>query len=186
MMFPSLRGGNQNPGVKEGFLGEVNDVLSAADYLAQRPYVDPQRIYLGGHSTGGTLVLLVSEYSDRFRAVFSFGPAENVSGYPSDFVPVSQWNAAEIKLRSPAHWLAGVRSPTFVMEGMIDGNGSSLKAMQRASKNAQLRFHLVKNCNHFSILSPVNRLLAQKILADTGPTCNISLTDNELNALFGG
>src|SRR5215831_21087993 len=31
MMFPSLRGGNDNPGLKEGFFGEVDDVLAAAD-----------------------------------------------------------------------------------------------------------------------------------------------------------
>src|SRR5205807_8703685 len=30
MMFPSLRGGNDNPGVKESFLGEVEDVLASA------------------------------------------------------------------------------------------------------------------------------------------------------------
>jgi hypothetical protein len=48
MMFPSLRGGNDNPGRREGFLGEVDDVLAAADYLAAQPYVDPARIYLGG------------------------------------------------------------------------------------------------------------------------------------------
>lgn len=56
MMFPSLRGGNDNPGVKEGFLAEVDDVLAAADFLGKQNYVDPGRIYLGGHSTGGTLV----------------------------------------------------------------------------------------------------------------------------------
>src|SRR5262245_20517464 len=44
MMFPSLRGGNDNPGIKEGFLGEVDDVLAAADFLAKQPYVDPNRI----------------------------------------------------------------------------------------------------------------------------------------------
>ncbi|MGE3809330.1 MAG: alpha/beta hydrolase family protein, partial [Gemmataceae bacterium] len=33
MMFPSLRGGNDNPGVKEGFLGEVDDVVAAAEFL---------------------------------------------------------------------------------------------------------------------------------------------------------
>src|SRR5262249_51035025 len=49
MMFPSLRGGNDNPGVREGFLGEVDDVLAAADYLGKQPFVDPARIYLGGH-----------------------------------------------------------------------------------------------------------------------------------------
>src|SRR5207248_6912647 len=45
MMFPSLRGGNDNPGVKEGFLGEVDDVLAAADFLAKQEYVDPERVY---------------------------------------------------------------------------------------------------------------------------------------------
>src|SRR5262245_11682556 len=36
MMFPSLRGGNNNPGVKEGFLGEVDDVIAATDFLAKQ------------------------------------------------------------------------------------------------------------------------------------------------------
>ena len=66
MMFPSLRGGNENSGPKEGFLGEVDDILAAADFLAKQEYVDPQRIYLGGHSTGGTLVLLTADCTDRF------------------------------------------------------------------------------------------------------------------------
>jgi predicted esterase len=81
MMFPSLRGGNDNPGVKEGFWSEVDDVLAATDYLAQQDFVDPQRIYLGGHSSGGTPVLLAAECSDRYRAVFSFGPAASAAGY---------------------------------------------------------------------------------------------------------
>jgi len=29
MMFPSLRGGNDNPGRREGFYGEVDDILAA-------------------------------------------------------------------------------------------------------------------------------------------------------------
>ena len=37
-------------------------------FLAAQPYVDPARIYLGGHSTGGTLALLVAECSETFRA----------------------------------------------------------------------------------------------------------------------
>src|SRR4051794_27360337 len=81
MMFPSLRGGNDNPGIEECFLGEVDDIIAAADYLAREQSVDPQRIYLGGHSTGGTLVLLVAESTDRFRAVFSFAPVSDVAAY---------------------------------------------------------------------------------------------------------
>src|SRR5262249_622571 len=70
MMYPSFRGGNDNPGFKEGFFGEVDDVLAAADYLARQEFIDPERIYLGGHSTGGTLALLAAASTDRFRAVF--------------------------------------------------------------------------------------------------------------------
>jgi acetyl esterase/lipase len=103
MMFPSLRGGNNNPGIKEGFLGEVDDVLAAAKFLQQQPYVDPARVYLGGHSTGGTLALLVSESSPLFRAVFAFGPVGNVASYGADsgFIPVDLNNRQEIRLRSP-------------------------------------------------------------------------------------
>ncbi|WP_138223362.1 alpha/beta hydrolase family protein [Nibricoccus aquaticus] len=34
MMYPSLRGGNTNPGHLETFFGKVDDVLAAAKYLA--------------------------------------------------------------------------------------------------------------------------------------------------------
>src|SRR5205085_9170374 len=39
MMFPSLRGGNDNPGSKEGFLGEADDVLAALDHLRKQEFV---------------------------------------------------------------------------------------------------------------------------------------------------
>src|SRR6516162_7274337 len=114
MMFPSLRGGNTNPGSKEGFLGEVDDVLAAATYLARQSYVDPGRIYLGGHSTGGTLVLLTAECSARFRAVFSFGPVDDVLGYGPRFNPFVLSDRKESQLRAPVRWLHSIRAPVFV------------------------------------------------------------------------
>jgi len=117
MMFPSLRGGNNNPGVKEGFLGEVDDVLAAAKYLQKQPYVDSKRVYLGGHSTGGTLALLVSEYSPLFRAVFAFGPVEDIASYGSDrdWLPVDLRNRQEATLRPLGYWLARIPSPAWVL-----------------------------------------------------------------------
>jgi dienelactone hydrolase len=180
MMFPSLRGGNNNPGRKEGFLGEVEDILAARDFLATQPHVDPRRIYLGGHSTGGTLVLLTAECSDKFRAVFSFGPVSHVSGYPPEFTPFDTRNSQETRLRSPIYWLHAIRSTVFVFEGENDGNGESLQAMSEAAKNPHAKFLLVRGGNHFNILAPVNRLVAQKILSDTGPTCNLAITSEDL------
>jgi dienelactone hydrolase len=184
MMFPSLRGGNDNPGFKEGFLGEVDDVLAAADYLAKQDFVDPKRIYLGGHSTGGTLVLLAAECSDSFRAVFSFGPADDVAGYGPEYIPFDASDRRELELRAPGRWLHSVRSPTFVFEGTEEGNLASLQAMARASTNPKVHFYAVRGATHFSILGPTTRLLAAKVLRGEGATTNLAFTEEELNRPF--
>jgi len=185
MMFPSLRGGNTNPGVQEGFLGEVDDLIAAADFLAQQGYVDPKRIFLGGHSTGGTLVMLAAASTDRFRAVFSFGPAESVAGYGPEYTPFDTSNPREIELRSPARWLSAIACPTFVFEGTTDANVESFQSMMRASSNPKAHFHAIRGANHFSLLAPTNRLIAGKILLDDAPRMNIAFTENELNRLSG-
>ena len=181
MMFPSLRGGNMNPGFREGFFGEVDDVLAAADYLARQSYVDPQRVYLGGHSTGGTLVLLTAASTDRFRAVFSFGPVEDVGGYGSEYCPFDLSSARELELRAPIRWLHSIKSPVFVFEGVHQGNLDSLRSMAQASKNPLAHFHEVPGKDHFSVLAPTNRLIAGKIVTDTGPTTNLSFSEQELS-----
>jgi pimeloyl-ACP methyl ester carboxylesterase len=186
MLFPSLRGGNDNPGTKEGFFGEVDDVLAAADFLATQEFVDPKRIYLGGHSTGGTLVLLVAEYSDRFRAVFSFGPAAEVAGYGPEYLPFDTSSKRELELRNPIRWLHGIKSPVFVFEGdRQPGNLGSLLAMSRASTNPQAHFLRANGADHFSILAPTNQLIARKILKDDGANSNLSFTEEEVSRLFG-
>jgi acetyl esterase/lipase len=185
MMSPSLRGGNENPGIQEGFYGEVDDLLAAADYLAAQKFVDPARIYLGGHSTGGTLVLLVAECSDRFRAVVSFGPADSLLGYPRVWLPFDFAVRKEFELRAPSHWLHGIRSPVFVIEGEA-GNATAHARMAKLSTNPQVKFLLVEGADHFNVLAPTNELIAKKILEDTGEKCNLQLEPADLNALFAG
>ena len=186
MMFPSLRGGNRNPGEKESFLGEVDDALAAADYLAKLRYVDPKRIYLGGHSTGGTLAMLVAECSNRFRSVFAFGPLADVSRYgvESGFLPFDVTNRTEILLRSPGYWLSSVQSPLWVFEGAKRGNIKDLRQMRWATSNPLAHFVEINNATHFSTLAPTNSLIANKILADTEPVCNITFSEDEVNRNF--
>lgn len=184
-MYPSLRGGNTNPGFIEGFYGEVDDILAAADYLAKQDYVDPKRLYLGGHSTGGTLALLVAESTDRFRAIFSFGPVDEVSGYGSENLPFAISNRKEVELRAPIKWLRAIRNPTFVFEGTErPSNIFSLEALSRATQNPRVHFHPVQGANHFDILAPISRLLAAKILRDDGPSSNIQFSQIELAEPF--
>lgn len=185
MMYPSLRGGNRNPGQVESFFGEVNDILAAADYLAKQKYIDPKRIYLGGHSTGGTLVLLVAEYSNRFRAIFSFGPVANTARYGIKYLAFDTSSRSELELRAPGKWLQCIKSPVFVIEGMQHpGNYNELLKMQQVSSNPLIHFIPVSKANHFSTLYPVTRLLAKKVLGDDGQASEISITNSEVDALF--
>ncbi|MDB5321446.1 MAG: Alpha/beta hydrolase family protein [Phycisphaerales bacterium] len=185
MMYPSLRGGNGGPGKREGFFGEVDDVIAAAEFLASQPSVDPQRIYLGGHSTGGTLVMLVAAASPRFRAVFSFGPVDDVGGYGSEYLPFDASNPREVELRSPGRWVNSIQSPTFVFEGAQPrSNIESLRTLEQASQNPRVHFAGVQGASHFSILQPVTRLIAGKIIADTGAELNIAFAEEEFSRLF--
>lgn len=183
-MYPSFRGGNGNPGLYEDFFGEVDDIVSALEYAASLPYVDPDRIYLGGHSTGGTRALLAAEYTDRFRAVFSFGAVGEVESYNRDFV-FDAGDAQECRMRSPIEWLDQIRTPTFLIEGegkSGTGNAASLQKIDKRSENENIHCYLVNGADHFSVLGPVTWMLAQKILDDTGASSNISITQAELEA----
>ncbi|MGO4261951.1 alpha/beta hydrolase family protein [Lysobacter sp. TAB13] len=183
-MYPSLRGGNDNPGVREAFYGEVQDILAAADYLAKLDFVDPKRIYLGGHSTGGTLVLLVAETDPRFRGVFAFGPVADVSGYGEGMLPVALDNEAAIRLRSPVHWTASIRSPVFVFEGDHDANTEDLLLLRKLNQSPQAKYFLIPRATHFSTLAPANELIAKKIIADRGERSDIGFSEAELSQLL--
>ncbi len=180
-MYPSLRGGNQNPGFKEGHFGEVEDVLAAIKWLKARPGVDPRRVYLGGHSTGGTLALLVAEASTDLRAVFVFGAVARVSDYGQDALPYSVRNASEGRMRSPITWLPAIQCPTFVIEG-TDGNIEGLHEMEAASKNPKVKFFEIPGRDHFGVLQPVSKMLAQMILDDTGSEPNLPVTRESISA----
>jgi len=179
MMYPSLRGGNQNPGFKEGFLGEVDDVLGALSFLKKLDYVDPTRIYLGGHSTGATLALLAAEMTPDFRAVIAFGPVHNPVNYGDEYMPFNVRDKQEVALRSPILWMQDITSPTVVIEGS-DGNAGPLLLMKRKNSNPKLSFHKVDGATHFSVLRPLTTFMAAKFMADTGPTANVRVTGDEL------
>lgn len=181
MMYPSFRGGCGNPGNYETLFGEVDDIASAYEYAASLPYVDADRIYLGGHSTGGTRALLASEYTDRFRAVFAFGAVDKIEYHNNSQFTFDTDNKEEYKMRSPIYWLDSVKSPTFLIEGS-DGNSANLKKIERTSNNENIHCYVMEDADHFSVLAPLTRVVAQKILADTGTEPNISITQEELDA----
>ena len=164
VMFPSQRGGNDNPGKREGFYGEVDDVLAATDYLAGLPYVDSKQVYLGGHSTGGTLAMLIGESTDRYRAIFSLGPVASAAQYGGDFIYCDTNNAREMKLRSPIDWMHCVNSPMFVIEGENGNWDGAVENMKFDNTNPDIKFFKVDGFGHFDVIAPVAEKLADQIM----------------------
>lgn len=191
LMCPSWRGENDNPGKFELFFGEVDDMLAARDYLAAQPFVDPERIYIAGHSTGGTLTLLAAVSTDKFRAAFSFGGAPDMEsvvasgGYGN--TPFDTSNPKESRLRSAIHFVDAIQKPTFYFEG--SGSSYTLFAamMQIAAKPKGRPFqaYYVASGDHFSILAPLTKLIAKKINGDTGETCNVEISPKEVENAMG-
>jgi len=167
LMIPSWRGENTNPGNFELFFGEVNDLLKARDYLASLPYVDPDHIYLAGHSTGGTLSLLAATAPAEFRAIFSFGGVPDLypvvadgEGYGN--TPFDYRDRDEYRLRSAINFVGAIKSKTFYFEGEEDPFyiPDAIK-MEKYANQSEVPFDaiIITGGDHFNILAPITNLL---------------------------
>ena len=120
VMAPMLRGENGQTGTFSFLYDEVDDVLAAGEFLSNHPSVDPSRIFLAGHSAGGTLTLLAVEASSRFRAAASFDGSPDQQllydgsaakrGHHAEIVFNPQ-DARELQVRSPLAYAYSVKSP---------------------------------------------------------------------------
>ncbi len=195
LFCPSWRGENDNPGQYEMFFGEVDDAVASLEYLAKVPYVNPNRIYMIGHSTGGTITLLTAEASPRLRAAFSFGGAPDLQFVEYGNTPFSRLVADEVRLRSPIHFVAGLKTKTFYFEGNRDPAGQpdegylpDARRMQKLASAAKAPFQMftVEGGTHFNIVRPICTVLVEKLKTDTGERCNVTLTADEVNRAFAG
>ena len=108
-------------------------------------------------------------------------------GYGEDHLFYDLSNPKETQLRAPYRWLKGITSPTFVFEGTeAPGNLSALRALEKSDHGDAVHFYPAAGATHFSILRPMTRLIARKIVADTGPATNIAFTTEEVDRAVAG
>jgi acetyl esterase/lipase len=120
VMVPMLRGENGQGGDFTFLYDEVDDVLTAASFLARQPTVDPQRIFLAGHSAGATLALLTAEASNQCRAVATFDASPDLQllyhgsakkpGTHAEIV-FDPDDLGELEVRSPLAYARSLTSP---------------------------------------------------------------------------
>src|SRR5262245_41564775 len=119
-MTPILRGENGQPGVFTMFYDEIDDVLAAADHLTALPWVDSKRIYLSGHSAGGTHAMLAAMATDCFRAAAPISGSPDriqfVQGYQAE-VPFDQSDMREFQMRSPVAYATSFKCPARLYYG---------------------------------------------------------------------
>jgi dipeptidyl aminopeptidase/acylaminoacyl peptidase len=119
-MTPMLRGENGQPGSYSMFYDEVDDVVAAAELLAKTPGVDPNRVFVCGHSVGGTLAMLGAMTSKRFKGCASFsGSPDQVqwSKDPEIVVPFDRDNMTEMSMRSPLAFPKSFKCPARLYWG---------------------------------------------------------------------
>ena len=190
VLCPSWRGEADNPGRFELFFGEVDDALAAVEYVAALPYVDPQRIYMAGHSTGGTVTLLTALASGRLRAAFSFGGCPDLERLMADGgygnTPYDPGRVRETELRSPIRFVRHLRTPTYYFEGEDSAYPADAERMQAAARDALVPFtaFTLKGGDHFDVLGPLTRLVADELRRDVGPEPRLALTANKVQGAF--
>lgn len=186
LMIPSFRGENTNPGNYEMFYGEIEDLDAAREYLASLPYINDKRIYLVGHSTGGTRALLASEYTDKFRAIFSLGAIPDLAlrvqyGMAVE-IPFDQTIDEEFAVRSVYRYLKSIKKPTFYFEGSEYWQEFDSMQIDAQKNNIPLKIYNIAEGDHFNIIIPVTKLIKQKIAQDTDTSkeSNIDFTPSDI------
>jgi dipeptidyl aminopeptidase/acylaminoacyl peptidase len=165
-MLPKLRGENGLPGSYSMFYDEVEDVLAATDALAKLPGVDPKRLYVAGHSVGGTLAMLAAMSSNHFRAAASFsGSADQVvwsRGQP-ELVPFDPKDQREFQMRSPLAFPRSFKCPVRLFYGSDEFlfRKTSEKMAELATAAGLDVQALEVNGDHSSAVAPAMQLAIQ-------------------------
>ncbi|GEM_PF-301083 len=120
VMLPSFRGENGQPGDYSGFYDETSDALAAARHLESLPGVDNNRLYLAGHSNGGTLALLASMAEPMFKASVPMSAGVDAWRYFGRFdeeIRFDPHNPQEFIMRSSVCFGHSLKCPTLLLRG---------------------------------------------------------------------
>lgn len=158
VMMPMLRAENGNPGTYEGFFGEVDDAIAAGQFVSELPYVDPNNVFVAGHSVGAVLCVLSAMVPSDYKAAAALSgyldmDAWAVLEHPSRVV-FDTTDPKEVQLRNPMAFPASLRVPLILYAekgGMDEINAAFLEQAKRCGKHCEL---VVSEGDHMSMVAP--------------------------------
>jgi dipeptidyl aminopeptidase/acylaminoacyl peptidase len=108
---------------------EHADLEAGVEYLVQKGWADPSRLFVTGFSYGGIMTNWAVGHTDRFRAaasehglwnyLMSFGTDDCQRWWQDDF-GVPWQNPEGYRRSSPASGVANIKTPTLIMAGEDD------------------------------------------------------------------
>ena len=137
----------------------LSNARAAVDYaLARVPGIDPSRLYAAGHSSAGSLALLVAEYDPRITACIAYAPCCNVPKRLGEQTLSVLDNAIDgerdfLTRSSPNTHPEKVRCPLFLFHADDDSNLPTLDvdafAAQVQQTNSAVTYVKVPTGNHY-------------------------------------
>ncbi|HEV7280201.1 MAG TPA: prolyl oligopeptidase family serine peptidase [Pirellulaceae bacterium] len=110
---------------KDAFGGMVNARNALEFTLAKAPEVDPERIFIAGHSSAATLALLYAEHEPRLKGCLAYMPVYDVVGALGNS-PALRTVAPDapqfLAMTSPRSFADRLRCPVFLFGSEKDGN----------------------------------------------------------------
>ncbi|HLJ95573.1 MAG TPA: SUMF1/EgtB/PvdO family nonheme iron enzyme, partial [Gemmataceae bacterium] len=194
VLAPTLRGENGQPGSFTYFYDEVDDVLAAAEYLGKQPFVDPDRMYVAGHSVGGTMTLLAVMASKRFRAAAAFSACpDQIGGFrETTGLPFDKGDPRELQLRSPMAYATSFKCPLRIYSGtkeitfhlmsmrtaaLAKGQGLDVEALQIEGNHTTMVLPATKQSIAFFLRNPIQEGVAAREIAPLPKTLELDLGD---------
>lgn len=103
----------------------VRNAQSALDLALRQFPIDKQRIYAAGHSSAGTVALVVGAKDPRVRAIISYAPVTDVEDYlGTDFISMieafSPGYRSYIRSNSPINLTRSLNKPVFLFHADDD------------------------------------------------------------------
>jgi len=136
---------------------DLDDIVDAAKYLAEKFPVDPARIGCYGGSYGGFLTLMaLFKAGDVIKAGAALRPvsdwAHYHSGYTADILNLPQKDPEAFKQSSPIYFAEGLKGALLICHGMVDTNvhfQDTVRLVQRlvelGKENWDVAFYPVEN-----------------------------------------
>ncbi len=144
--------------------GDLEDVVSAADWMAKTGYVDPKKIAVMGGSYGGYLAMMaVTKAPDRWAAAAPFSPfvnwfteIENTDAAAREHAIATMGDPMKdkdrLRDRSPIYFVDQIKAPVLLLAGSKDPRCPPTEAEQVAGairkRNGIVELKVYENEGH--------------------------------------